>query len=571
MLNNYEEKKWLIKNNNQIIGPFTEREVKEELAKGYISPFATACVPGQTFWVFISAYPEFPGRTDTTKLTEFATALRTSFTKTYTFGSRTIPSDQQSKITDSVSDSSSEVQEVPYKEVERSPEFALMEKRKKKVHTVLIVCSAVVFIVCALFMFLNRESNLSESGDQLISSHSGRVYFDTGNYSRAIKVWDEERNRKNLNRDDEILLQTLQFQLNNNISRGEALMRLYEDRGVNTELKKMIRALIQLKTDNLQSAKPLLIELMNNSQSQEIKKVAFANLALLSAKTQDCRFFKEYAVNHFENKNLIHFALSLCLLQSKSISVDQQIKAENLLKKISQRPQDYYQEAIVGLAYIRYQKGQEVLSLIEKLLDSDPYLTSKYHYNVYIDRKIYSWPQLLPLCEQIYSSKKDDKLMITFYAYCLVRSHHYELAQEFIKKASLIDSVDVLIKTIYAYVTGFINLKSQSVLILGDAIQSNSDMKYMLPYILQAQFCAENEDWECAVQNWRLVLKNTPDSLSGLGGLAYAKYNQGHYAEAKVYMDRGFDVGKETLYSPLLFIKKMLREIQYKDLQKTIQ
>lgn len=568
MSDGHEEKKWLIKNNNQIIGPFTESEVKDELAKGYISPFATVCVPGQIFWGFIAAYSEFARHTDTTKLTQFTTSLKTDLTKTYTFGTQRILSDQQNKKTNSVSDSSYDVQEVPYKEIGKTPELILMEQKKKKVNTILTICSTAVFIICALFIFFNRKSDLSKSKAGLVSSsHFGRVYFDTGDYSKAMQIWEKERKRNRLNVDDELLFQTLKFQLNDNITSGEAIIHFYEDQDIHSEMKKIIRALIQLKTDDLQSAKQSLTELMNNSQSKDIKKAAFTNLALLSTKTQDCRFFEKYAKNHFGNKNLIYFAFSLCLLQSKSVSVDQRTKAENFLQEIIKRPQGYYQEALVGFAYIRRQKGEEVLSLIEKLLDNDPYLTSRYHYNVYVDRKIYSWPQLLPLCEQIYSSKKNDKLMITFYAYCLVRSYRYELAQEFIKKATLIDSRNVLIKTVYAYITDFANLAGQSVLILGDAIQSNSDMKYILPYILQAQFCEKNKDWECAAQNWHLVLKDTPDSFSGLGGLAYTKYRQGRYAEARAYMDRGFALGNTKLYSPLLFVEKMLRNVDYERLK----
>jgi tetratricopeptide (TPR) repeat protein len=251
-----------------------------------------------------------------------------------------------------------------------------------------------------------------------------------------------------------------------------------------------------------------------------------------------------------------------------SATVEQKMKAEYFLQEISKRREDYYQEAMVGLIYIKSQRGKAaVLNLIETLLDSDPELTNGYYYNVYIDRKFYSWPELLPMCEKIYSTNKDNQLMITFYAYCLVRAHRYELAQKFIQKAILIDSSNVLIKTVHAYIAGFINLRDQSVLILGDAIQSNFDMKYMLPYILQAQFCEENKDWECAVQNWRLVLKNTPNSISSLGGLAYAKYNQGHYGEARVYMERGFDIDDRGLYSRLLFVEKMLQEIENKGLQ----
>ncbi len=52
-------KKWMIKNNGFILGPFTEEEVFAEWKKGYLSPFATASLPGQACWLFITNYKEF--------------------------------------------------------------------------------------------------------------------------------------------------------------------------------------------------------------------------------------------------------------------------------------------------------------------------------------------------------------------------------------------------------------------------------------------------------------------------------------------------------------------------------
>ena len=559
-----EEKKWLVKNNNQIIGPFTESELTEELKKGYISPFATACVPGQIFWGFIAAYPEFAHHTDITKLTQFTKSLDSI--KTYTFGTQTLPYNYEGEVTDFTSDSSSEVEDLPYKEIEKTSELTPVETKKKKTNLFLLIGSVVIFFVWLFFIFSNKEFDLRKSEGQFMSSDFGQAYFFTGDYSKAMDIWREKKKKNKLNKNNELQFQTLKFQLNNNISQGEEIIKLSE--GQNPDLKKIIRALVQLKTGNLQSARQLFNELISGSQSKEVRRAAFANLALLSAKEGDCQFFKRYREDQFGNRNLISFSFSLCILQSQSTSVDQRREAGGGVRELSQRPQDYYQETLVGLAYIKSQKGQPVLDLIETLLDSDPELTKNYYYDVYIDRKVYSWPQFLPLCEQIYSTEKDNQLMITFYAYCLVRSHRHELAQEFIQKALLIDSKHVLIKTIHAYIAGFINLKDQSVLILGDSIRSNSDMRYVLPYILQAQFCEENEDWECAVQNWQLVLKNNPNSISSLGGLAYAKYNQGHYGEAKAYMERGFAIDDMGLYSRLLFVEKMLKEIETRRLNR---
>ena len=558
MSNQSEDKKWLVKNNDRIIGPFTESELKEELSKGYISPLATACVPGQEFWIFIAAYPEFVHYTDITKLTQYTSSLRTGFTKTGTFtGKSTAPGVEQTDKTASFIN-----QGLPYQVIEESPGLRTqLEKRKnQKIISFLITISALaIFIIGLFFVFFHEDD------DKSMLSRLGQDHFSVGNYSTALQVWTEDNKQNRLSKNDKTSFQALKFQLSNDLSKAAALINLGAEWELDSnEVKNIVQALIQLKTDGFSSARSLLTELVNNSQSQKIKQSAFANLALVSAKIGKCDFFEKYTKDIFDNRNLVYFAFSLCLLRSETLSVDQKKEAENLLQEITQKPRNYYQESLVGLAYIKLQRGEEAVPMIKKILDSNPYLTDSHYYDIFIDRKVYSWPDLLPLCEKIYSYNKDHKIFVSFYAYCLARSHQYESAQNFIKKASLIDSMDILVKSVHAYITDFTNLKSQSVLILGDAIRSNSDMLYILPYILQAQFCERAEDWECAIKNWRIILNNVPDSLSGLGGMAYAQYSQGEYMEARGYVERGFVLDITKHYSPLLFVEKMLKENENK-------
>ncbi len=553
MSNSGEEKKWLVKDHHQIIGPFTSSELKAELAKGSISPVATVCIPNQEFWAFVAAYSEFTGYTDITKLTS-----------TYNFSTIRVTSPDQ--LLEQANQwkkghSSSPAKEVSYDVIEEKPELQPSKvERKPKGNLFLIAGVAFLcFIVGVFYMSAYTKNKWQPSSSTLDSEKIGRVYFSVGNYAEAFRIWTEANN---LNKYDELLFRILKFQLNNDLSQAPAIIKSNTHKAIDfSDMKQMIQALEHLKTDNLSSAEQGFAWLAYNSQSQNIRQSAFANLALVSSRARKCDFINKYKEEDFGNRNLIYFSCALCLLQSDSLTADQKNTTKNFLMKITQIPQDYYQEALLGLAYIQSTEGgEEVLPSIKNLLDSDPYLTEDHYYDVFIDRKTYSWPQLLPLCESIYSTNKDHKLFITFYAYCLIRSHRHEMAKNFIEKASLIDSKDVLIKTIHAYITDVVNFKSQSVLILGDAIQSNLDMTYTLPYILQARFCEQNKNWKCALQNWRLVLNNTPNSFSGLGGVAYSKYNQGQYEEAEIYVNRGFDVNADTHYSPLLFVKKMLKE-----------
>ena len=526
----------------------------------------------RSFWGFVAAYSEFSNHISTTSITRLTQFTRTLNTPTPTEPVEALASDSKENLQSSVSQQSdgntpvSETQ-VSYQIIKQSPELDSQEnvlKKNKYFNAILIGCS-IVIVVCALFVSFLKDKD--QYGNKKQNAYKeGSAWFSVGDYLRAMRIWEQEQRNNQISADDKLLFQTLKFQLNDDILHSAAFLNFYKNKNkkIASSLQSIIQALVQIKTNNLSSVQQSLKQLAQTAPSQEIKQAAFANWALLSIKAGKCDFFKKYAEEEFGNKNLIKFAFSFCLLELPEVSAEQQDKAKETLQEITQSStRSYYQESMVGLAYIKQKQGEKIEPVITALLDSNPYFTDEYYYNILIDRKIYSWPQLLPLCKNIYSTQEDNQLFISFYAYCLARAYNYELAQQFIIKAKRKDSTGVLIKAVHAYVAFLINLKDESSLILGDAIRSNSDMEYILPYILQARFCEEKEDWECAVKYWRLVLKNTPDSLSGLGGLAYAKYNQGYYEEAREYMGRGFAIDNNTLYSSLLFLKKEFKDKKY--------
>lgn len=568
MSGNSGEKKWLIKNNNQITGPFNQFQLEEEFKQGNISLFATACMPGQEFWSFIIAFPEFSHFADKTQLTQLTKTFGTSSLQTISLYSAL--GTQTKKIQDptaphtekaaSEPESDFAVQEVPYDVVEDNTKPRLVKNIKKKKQGLVIWGLALAAVAGLFFIVFYKEQTSTQPLTTSLSVNTGRAYFSTGFYLKALQAWEEVRQKSSLDKETEALAQLVRFQLYDDISQSGAVNHLSKPPDVISELQKMMKSLVQIKTGSLKMAKDSLNSLINTGQLQDIKQASLANLALISAQTGDCDFFNKHKENDVENKHLFHFASSFCLIPSLTLSVEQRQKVEASLKKIIKERGSYYQEAIVGLAYIQLQQGKDVSTLIKSLLDSSPYLTGSYYYDIFVDRNIYSWPQLSPLCKKIYFKNANDKFFVTFYAYCLARSKKYNDSKDFIERAVAIDSTNALIKSVHAYIMETINLKDQSALILGDAIRSNSDMNYMLPYILQARFCENKKDWECAVENWQLVLKNRPNSLSSLGGLSYAKYYQGYYAEAREYMKRGINIDTLKLYSPLKFVETMLKE-----------
>ena len=538
-----KDKNWLIKDQDLIQGPFSQEEVQEQLKKGHFSPFATACQPGQTFWGFLSGYPEFASWIDQTKLTQLTTSLtKTEDTTAVTF---TKTKDTVLKARENKSEVLAEGQSLPYQVIKEAKE---QKKPTKALSSFLAMSVLLIFIVLGGgYYFLSQKAPAEK--ESLIQIDEGQAWFLAGHYQKAFKIW---QSAPPISDPQAQSFKILKLRLNNDISVSHSLLR--ETKG---EVQALVQALTLLKSGDITMARQSWQKWIDTSASKDIKQSAYANMALLSAKEGRCDFFKGYQPAVFGHKALIDFLFAFCLLPSSS-SEDKK-KAKELLEPIAKKQQSYYQEALLGMAYLQMEEGTLEPTLIQKILDSDPYLTNMQSYPVWIDRGIYSWTEILPLCQKIYSAEKMDQLFVSLYAYCLSRARLYEEALMMIKTAEFSDPESALVKSLHAYMADLVHLKNESAQILGYALKFNGDRRYVLPYILQARFCEQNQNWACASENWGRVLKQDPNSLSGLGGIAYAKYKQGHAQEAKEYMNQGLSLSEGALYSPLLFLKRHYR------------
>lgn len=240
------EKKWLIKNNNQITGPFDQFQLEEEFKKGHISLFATACVPGQEFWSFIIAFPEFSHFADKTQLTQLTKTFGTSNLKTVSLysalGTQTqkVQNPMTSPIKEEAANSDFAVQELPYNVVEDNTKSPLIEKIKKQKQLVFIWGSVFAIMVGLFFVVFYKRQNSTQQLTTSLSFDTGRAYFSTGLYSKASQSWEEARQTHKLDKETEALAQLIRFQLDDDISQSGAVDHLNQPPNVLLELKKMI-------------------------------------------------------------------------------------------------------------------------------------------------------------------------------------------------------------------------------------------------------------------------------------------------------------------------------------------
>ena len=555
------EKKWLIKNNDIISGPYTKDEITKEWESGNISPFATICLPKQPYWLFITNYPEFSHlQQKTTESTTTSNQL-VSQTITATVKKSNVSISNRTQIelkkqppdnTPKPSQKTYPLRNPPPVSQQQAP-LEAQDETKKKINLNFIyygVAGLSIALMAIFFFLLFTNTPSPQANSNGTQAPMGISYFKSGYYTKAIEYFQNH----STNSEEQILLKILKLQLHNDIDSGKQLIESPTTK-ISTQEEQMISALIQLKSNDIDSAKDVFIELSQSDSPKEIQTPALNNLILLSAKNGDCIQAGQY-IKQGQSNNLNSFALALCIIKSPTANTSQKRTAEKLLKSIIKKKQDYYQESLLVMTYLQKKdnRSADILPDIQTVLNIDPHLTDNHYHDIFVDRTIYSWNELIPLCQNIYDTQKDNKFYIAFYAYCLARFQDYESAKHLIQQSRSKDSEDTLLAALHAYIAQTSHLKEESVLILGNSVQHNSEFNYDLPYILQAQFCETNQDWDCAIDHWLLVLKNKPKSLSALGGIAYSKYQKFLYREAKAYMKRGLESDTDNTYSPMIYV-----------------
>ena len=353
MLDDNKQKKWFIKDNDHITGPFTENEIQEKLESGRISPAAMACLPDQNCWIFIINYPEFASwaekisATDTniTKtLSNFVSSSTLSFnttTNTFSFKAQTVRIDKTDTPFSNISTSTDDEQpspvtssqkeiELPYHVVEEKPSRLSSNAKQSATHKHTILKWSIFTMLLlggSLYMWFlenQKKTIVNNTKDTNHFTHTGQLYFSSGYYLKAITHWKQARQSSHFKKQHDTLLKITQLQFQNRIDKGKQLLQLNTNDTFNTETKNIIQALIYLKNKDDDSAIKHFTKLANQAQSEEIRNAAKINGILLAAKKGNCKKIQNEQLYHSTDNALTHIIFTLCFLSTNpSLSTHQ--------------------------------------------------------------------------------------------------------------------------------------------------------------------------------------------------------------------------------------------------------
>ena len=145
-----KDKKWLIKKNDEILGPFSDEEVEEELNTGNFSVLDSACLPDRQVWLCLSNYKQFSEFKSEQKEPSgtIAQTLLSRITDTLLINTSTLTETSELDADDATTQF---VQDVSYKVVD---EKWSIQKFVKKIYQKKVFLFSSIFVVLLIIFFI---------------------------------------------------------------------------------------------------------------------------------------------------------------------------------------------------------------------------------------------------------------------------------------------------------------------------------------------------------------------------------------------------------------------------------
>ena len=230
-------------------------------------------------------------------------------------------------------------------------------------------------------------------------------------------------------------------------------------------------------------------------------------------------------------------------------------EAMNEIAKYRSQQMGYEVETSFYAMYLDWLKEGKKISeeKVQSFLDTDPELTEDHWHNLFIFKGISRWPMMARLCEQLSDSMGEVSRSATLRAVCYSKEGRKAEARMWIEKAVQQAPQDSIAQAWYSQILGENGMGDQASVALGRAGELNRRGEHQLPMVMQARFCEQAGDTECAKQNWTRLLEKNVRSITALGGLARVYAKQNAFSEAANYIERGLTVSPR--YIPLLKLR----------------
>lgn len=393
-----------------------------------------------------------------------------------------------------------------------------------------------------------HEANLQTDYDR------GMAALDAGDYSTASdrlhRYHEAHPNDEEIN----MYLGPLMIQVDNQTVQGKQLLQRVIERQpqfakeawTGIGVAEMIDGHLDLANDAFQKA----LDLDSHYYP------AVINLGILALQKQEflrAKMYFESVVNKTESEPasalfLVEALINLFNTDKDPRHLDQ---ASQVLRDFTRHASDYAQEAAFLALYLDVMNGKvnRAAERISDVLDRDPSLTDEHRHNLLLYARKLSWGSWIKWCQSSQAAIGTTSESTALWGYCLMRSDRSMEAKKVIENAVAQSPKNALLQALYSYVLFSNNSDDGASVALGRSMEYDSRRQYILPRLLQGQFCERQKDFECARKQYSELLVENPNMLSAIAGMARVAFEERDLSEVSSYLTRGLSVSSD--YKPL--------------------
>ncbi|MCB9025095.1 MAG: tetratricopeptide repeat protein [Bdellovibrionaceae bacterium] len=565
-MSQHDESLWLLKSSGRILGPYSLKKVSDLLRSKEIVPLDEVCLPKKR-WQYLRDQKEFHRVIEEIRVQQIKSASE----NTETMGAQV--DDMTASVTEALQNAVSDeltgdieplndelTQDIPIRDIIedtardvsdtgrmeegiKSKRYGTQEIAKKNVQsfsktvwnfTFVTVVIVSVILLTNHFLIKPRNKNSMNLNDLTIAN----AFYTNGKYTEALKYYKKAYQSNPENKEPYIRYGTLLIALDRQTVEGKRILNEameFDPRNRVYSLAGM--GLANLFEQDLNSAEKNFNEVLKLDPNLTS---AIINLGWMAEINKDIKkAIENYSSSiikgsgRLDNSAYIYLSKALISLWKETGNLKYLNEAKNNLLSIVDDRLDYRQEGLFLLSYIYSQLDQAELffETMEKLLDTDPYLTREHAHDLNVYHDGISWSAFFNMCEEIYKKHNQEASAVTLSGYCALRAEKFNIAEMRFTELVNIRTKNPLLLAHHAFFLQVMDRGSASALTLGKAIEENKkNKKYNLPLVLQARSCQTEQDISCAIEKWQELSDKDEKSIEAKSYLVLLKAQQGQFS-----------------------------------------
>lgn len=546
---------WLIRSGSRILGPYTQAEVLLKLREKELSLHDEVSDPVGRWWP-IQFHPRMEDIVE-----DFRSQTATDRTDLLGTATPTV------SVTDALNEGSAKAKpESKVAETFGVYRHSQQNQNSKKLYKTLWLGSLVIIAGGILFFWTQKQNKVQQTSQNEQASdlkNAERALF-VGDYRQALESYKRVAAKNPQDHSYSMYLAPLYLQDGNQILLAKREFENIPKLNQSAEMQTALGLMYFLENNKEKAGQTWAGAIQLNSSFEP----AFLNTAYLYMHAKAWGRSREWIeASYMRGQSSadwnIAYAVSSIEAYEKNKIPRLLTEAQLMLSNLHLRNQDRMQDILLIRMRIESlsNNDENFRKLTADFLNQEIDGFKKVRHNAFVASRWFEDEFMIPLCKKNAASISGTIEKGLFEVYCFIRSNKMDLAQKKITQLREQMPKNVLVLAWASYLLNQLQQQDEASVLLGRALEGARSSEYVLPSILQAQFCQVRKDYACAEQSWKNVIKSLPDSLPALTGLAIVKSSTGRHSEAAADLQRIQSISED--YKPFL-------ELQWKEKEGTL-